>query len=81
MAVISTPRSGSGYFCEKLTHTGVFGNVDEWFHPDIFKIIAKQENSQPVRFTSFLKAASKTKFTTHMNTKNLLMTRVLFNPF
>lgn len=54
IAIISTPRSGSGYFCEKLTNTGVFGNLDEWFHPDIFKIFAKQENSQRVRFTSYL---------------------------
>lgn len=31
--ILSTPRSGSSYFCDKLSSTGLFGYPEEWLSP------------------------------------------------
>lgn len=54
IAVISTPRCGSGYFCDTLADTGVFGNPDEWFHPNLFEIFASKQKNKSINFTQYL---------------------------
>jgi LPS sulfotransferase NodH len=34
--VLSTPRSGSTYFCDTLNHTTELGWTEEWFNPEYF---------------------------------------------
>src|SRR5215470_9144261 len=33
IAILSTPRSGSTFFCESLAGTGLFGKPEEWLNP------------------------------------------------
>lgn len=44
IAILSTPRCGSTYFCGMLASTGLFGRPNEWFDPQTLKTYLRHRN-------------------------------------
>ena len=55
VAIISTPRSGSTFFCESLSGTGRFGEPREWLNPRQVGAFARYSGQKVIKLQEYLK--------------------------
>lgn len=87
IAVISTQRSGSTFFCELLSRNGNLPRFEEWYNKDIIGDFADHRGIQRVNlvfYTDWLfrKMATNGVFVAKIHVNHLMeMEEVGFNPF
>jgi len=53
IAIFSTPRSGSSYFCDLLTQTKIFGEPLDWFHNRFYLAYGKKFGQKKINLNEY----------------------------